>query len=99
VNSTRSLHVFIYIKMEDSSDQQWSRALVVGAVFALYRVCSLYNWFATILGNIRFRPQQSPPETDVVPPTHPSKFTAGGLVRPRRSQVPDQQHHEPESDV
>jgi hypothetical protein len=75
VNSTRSLHVFIYIKMEDSSDQQWSRALVVGAVFALYRVCSLYNWFATIFGNIRFRPQQSPPAADVVPPTHPSKFT------------------------
>jgi hypothetical protein len=75
VNSTRSLHVFIYIKMEDSSDQQWSRALVVGAVFALYGVCSLYNWFATILGNIRFRPQQSPPAADVVPPTHPSKFT------------------------
>jgi hypothetical protein len=89
VNSTRSLHVFIYIKMEDSSDQQWSRALVVGAVFALYGVCSLYNWFATILGNIRFRPQQSPPAAD----------RAGGLFRPRRSQVPDQQHHEPESDV
>ncbi len=75
MNSTRSLHVFIYIKMEDSSDQQWSRALVVGAVFALYGVCSLYNWFATILGNIGFRPQQSPPAADVVPPTHPSKFT------------------------
>ncbi len=92
--------------MEDSSDEQWSRALVVGAVIALYGVCSLYNWFATILSNIRFRPQQSPPATDVVPPTHPSKFTlpasgfrAGGLVRPRRSQVPDQQHHEPESDL
>jgi hypothetical protein len=48
--------------MEDSSEQQWSWALAVGAVFALYGVCSLYNWFATILGNIRFRPRpQSPP--------------------------------------
>jgi hypothetical protein len=62
--------------MEDSSDQQWSWALAVGAVFALYGVCSLYNWFATILGNIRFRPQpQSPLATDAVPPTHPSKLT------------------------
>ncbi len=48
--------------MEDSIEQQWSWALAVGAVFALYGVCSLYNWFATILGNIRFRPQpQSQP--------------------------------------
>jgi hypothetical protein len=37
--------------MEDSSEQQWIWALAVGAVFALYGVCSLYNWFATILGN------------------------------------------------
>ena len=43
--------------MEDSSEQQWSWALAVGAVFTLYGVGSLYNWFATILGNIRFRPQ------------------------------------------
>ena len=44
--------------------------------FALYGVCSLYNWFATILGNIRFRPRpQSPPAADAVPPTHPSKLT------------------------
>ena len=43
--------------MEDSSEQQWSWALAVGDVFALYGVCSLYNWFATILGNIRFRPR------------------------------------------
>jgi hypothetical protein len=50
--------------------------LAVGAVFALYGVCSLYTWFATILGNIRFRPQpQSPPATDAVPPTHQSKLT------------------------
>ncbi len=78
--------------MEDSSEQQWSWALAVGAVFALYGVCSLYNWFATILGNIRFRPQpQSPPATDTVPPTHQQQanpayildFGAGGLVRPR----------------
>jgi hypothetical protein len=61
--------------MEDGSDQQWSLALAVGAFFALYGVCSLYNWIANILGNIRFRPQQSPPATDAVPPTHPSKLT------------------------
>jgi hypothetical protein len=46
VNTTRSLHFFIYIKMEDSSDQQWSWAMAVGAVFALYGVCSLYSWIA-----------------------------------------------------
>ncbi len=73
---TRSLHIFINIKMEGSSDQQWSWALAVGAVFALYGVCSLYNWFATIIGHIRFRPQpQSPPAADATPPTHPSKLT------------------------
>ncbi len=61
--------------MEDSSEQQWSWALVVGAVFALYGVCSLYNWFATILGNIRFRPRpHSPPAADAAPATHPSKL-------------------------
>jgi hypothetical protein len=50
--------------------------LAVGAVFALYGVCSLYTWFANILGNIRFRPQpQSPPAADAAPPTHPSKLT------------------------
>ena len=50
--------------------------MAVGAVVALYGVCSLYNWFATILGNIRFRPQpQSPPAADAAPPTHPSKLT------------------------
>jgi hypothetical protein len=47
----------------------------VGAVFALYGVCSLYNRVANALGNIRFRPQpQSPLATDTVPPTHPSKL-------------------------
>ena len=63
--------------MEDSSEQQqWSWALAVGAVFALYGVCSLYTWFANILGNIRFRPQpQSSPAADAAPPTHPSKLT------------------------
>jgi hypothetical protein len=58
--------------MEDSSDQQWSWELAVGAVFALYGVCGLYNWIANILGSIRFQPQQSPPATDHVPPTHPN---------------------------
>ncbi len=63
--------------MEDSSDQQWSWALAVVAIFALYGVCSLYNWVAILLGNIRFwpQPQQSPLATDAVPPTHPSKLT------------------------
>jgi hypothetical protein len=89
VNTTRSLHIFFYIKMDDSSDQQWSWALAVGAVVALYWVCSLYNWVANILGNIRFRlqPQQSPPAMDAVPATHPARlldFTASGLVRPCR---------------
>jgi hypothetical protein len=61
--------------MEHSSDQQWSCALAVGAVFTLYGVCSLHNWIANALGNIRFRTQpQSPPATDA-PPTHPSKLT------------------------
>ncbi len=76
MNWTRSLRLFINIKMEDSSDQQWSWALAVGAVFALCGVYSIYNWFATILGNIRFRPQpQSPPAADATPPTHPNKLT------------------------
>jgi hypothetical protein len=76
VKGTRSLHFFIIFKMEDSSEQQWSWALAVGAIFALYGVCSLYNWFATILGNIRFRPRpQSLPAADAAPPTHPSKLT------------------------
>jgi hypothetical protein len=62
--------------MEDSSDQQWSWALAVGAIFTLYGVCSLYNWVANTRGNIRFRPQpQSPPATDAFPPTQPSKLT------------------------
>jgi hypothetical protein len=76
VNWKRSLHTFISLKMEDSSGQQWSWALAVGAVFALYGVCSLYNWIANVLGNIQFRAQpQSPPATDAALPTHPSKLT------------------------
>jgi hypothetical protein len=103
VNWTRSQRLFINIKMEDSSEKQWSWALAVGAVFALY------NWFATILGNIRFRPQpQSPAAADAVPPTHPSKlitlptfwnFGAGGLVRPCGGEISNRQHHQPASDV
>jgi hypothetical protein len=73
VNKTRSLHIFIYIELEDINNQQWSWAMAVGAVFALYRVCSLYSWMANI-GNIRFRPQQSPLAMNAVPP-HPSKLT------------------------
>jgi hypothetical protein len=67
VKQTRSLHIFINIEMEDSNNQQWSWAMAVGAVFAVYGIRSLYSWIANILGNIRFRPQQSPP--------HPSKLT------------------------
>ena len=94
--------------MEDSSDQQWSWALAVCAVSALYGVCSLYNWFATILSNIPFRPQpQSPPAADAVPPTQPQQanpgyildFGAGGLVRPCGGEISNQQHHQPASDV
>jgi hypothetical protein len=103
VKRTRSLHLFIYIKMEDSSEQQWSWALAVGAVFALYGVCSLYNWFATILGNIRFRPRpQSPPAADAAPATHPSKLALPTFwisVRPRRGEIPYKQHHQPACDV
>ncbi len=32
-------------------------------------------------------------------PAYILDFEAGGLVRPRRSKVPDQQHHQPTSDV
>jgi hypothetical protein len=74
VKKTGSLNIFIYTKMEDSNNQQWSWAMAVGAVFALYGVCSLYSWMANILSNIRVWPQQSPPAVDAVPP-HPSKLT------------------------
>jgi hypothetical protein len=60
--------------MEDSNNQQWTLALAVGVVFAVYRIYSLYSWIANILGNIRFQPQQSPPAADAVPP-HPRKLT------------------------
>jgi hypothetical protein len=60
--------------MEDSNNQQWSWALAVGAVFALYGICSLYSWIANILGNIQLQPQQSTLVADAVPP-HPSKLT------------------------
>jgi hypothetical protein len=75
VKQTRSLHIFIYTEMEDSNNQQRSWALGgVGAVFTLYGICILYSWIANILGNIRFRPQQSPAAADAIPP-HPSKLT------------------------
>ncbi len=41
--------------MEDSNNQQWPWVMVVGAVFAMYRICSLYSWIANIFGNIRLR--------------------------------------------
>ncbi len=46
----------------------------MGAVFALYGICSLYSWIVNVFSNIRFRPQQTPPAADAVPP-HPSKLT------------------------
>jgi hypothetical protein len=46
--------------------------MAVGAIFAMYRVCSLYNWIANILSNIRVHPQQSPLVGDAA---HPSKLT------------------------
>jgi hypothetical protein len=62
--------------MEDSNNQQRTWAMAVDAVFAVYGICSLYSWIVNILGNIRFRPQQSPPAAakDAVSP-HPSKLT------------------------
>jgi hypothetical protein len=48
--------------------------LTVGAFFAMHGMCSLYNWLANIFGNIRARPQPSPPAADVIPP-HLSKLT------------------------
>jgi hypothetical protein len=44
--------------MEDNN-QQWSGTMAVGAILALYRVCSLYNWVANIIGNFWFWPQQT----------------------------------------
>jgi hypothetical protein len=46
----------------------------LGTVYSLYGVCSLYSWIANIFGNIWFRPQQSPPAADAVPP-QPRKLT------------------------
>jgi hypothetical protein len=57
------------IKMEDNN-QQWSGTMAVGAILALYGVCSLYNWVANIIGNFRFQPQQTTP---VVPPAPPHR--------------------------
>ncbi len=45
--------------------------MAVGAIFTLYRVCSL--WVANIIGNIRFRPQLTPPAVPAALP-HPSKL-------------------------
>ncbi len=59
--------------MEDNNNQQWIWAMAVGAVFALYGVCSLYSWIANIFGNIQFQPQQTPPAVDIVLP-HPSQL-------------------------
>jgi hypothetical protein len=74
VNQTHSLHTFIYFESWSTDNQQWTWVLAVGAFFAMYGMCSLYNWLANIFGNIRERPQPSPPPADAIPP-HPSKLT------------------------
>jgi len=38
--------------MEDNNEQ-WSLTMVVGAILALYGVCSLYNWVANVIGYFR----------------------------------------------
>ncbi len=60
--------------MEDSNNQQWTWVLAVGAFFAMYGMCSLYNWIANIFGNIWSWPQPSPLAADAIP-LHPSKLT------------------------
>ena len=55
--------------MEDSNSQQWNWMTAVGAVFALYGICSLYSWITNIISNIQFRPQQTPPTAAAVPPS------------------------------
>ncbi len=60
------------IKMEDNN-QQWSWTMAVEATLALYGICSLHNWVASIISNFRFRPQQMPLVVPAAPP-HPSKL-------------------------
>ena len=60
------------IKMEDNN-QQWSWTMAVEATLALYGICSLHNWVASIISNFRFRPQQTPLVVPAAPP-HPSKL-------------------------
>jgi hypothetical protein len=58
--------------MEDNN-QQWSWTMAVEASLALYGICSLHNWVASIISNFRFRPQQTPLVVPAAPP-HPSKL-------------------------
>jgi hypothetical protein len=93
--------------MEDSSEQQWSWALAVGGVLALYG----YAASATGCQHPRQHPVQDPAPvaaSDGRRPAHPPQqanlayildFGAGSLVRPRKSKVPDQQHIKSASDV
>jgi hypothetical protein len=48
-----SAYTSFNIKMEDDN-QQWSGTLVVGAIFALYGVFSLYNWVTNVNNNFPF---------------------------------------------
>jgi hypothetical protein len=43
--------------MEDNN-QQWSWTMDVGAILALYGVCSFYNWVANVIGYFWFRPSR-----------------------------------------
>ncbi len=58
--------------MEDNN-QQWSWTMAVEATLALYGICSLHNWVASIISNFWFRPQQMPLMVPADLP-HPSKL-------------------------
>jgi hypothetical protein len=73
-SDTQSTHLHLHRVIEDSNNQQWTWVLAVCAFFAIYRMCSLYNWIANIFGNIRLRSQLSPSAADDIPP-HPGKLT------------------------
>ncbi len=73
-SDTQPTHLHLHRVMEDSNNQQWTWVLAICALFAMYGMCSLYNWIANIFGNIRSWSQTSPSVADVIPP-HPSKLT------------------------
>jgi hypothetical protein len=66
------------------------------------RFCSLTNWIAGIIGNIRFCPQLHALLAVPTTPPHPSKLNMPAfwiLVPFHRSQVLDSLHHKQDSDV